>query len=107
MKKHFNKNLMMSEEEEEQFQLSNTGWICETLIANDDEKVRDHYHITRKFRGAAHWSCNIHLQLSKKVPVIFHNLRGYGSHLIFCDLNKFHMKNNVIPNRLERYMEFF
>ena len=58
MKKHFNKNLIMSEEEE-QFQSSNTCWICEKLIDDDDEKVRDHCHITGKFRGTAHWSCNI------------------------------------------------
>ena len=38
MKKHFNKNLIMSAEEE-QFQLSNVCWICEKLIDNDDEKV--------------------------------------------------------------------
>ena len=59
MKKHFNKNLIMSEEEEKQFQPSNTCWICEKLIDNDDEKVRDNCHITGKFRGAAHWCCNI------------------------------------------------
>ena len=106
MKKHFNKNLIMSEEEEE-FQSSNTCWICEKLIDNDDEKVRDHCHVTGKFRGAAHWSCNINLQLTKKVPVIFHNLRGYDSHLIFCELNKFDVKIDVIPNRLEKYMAFF
>ena len=49
MKKLFDKNLIMSEEVEEQFQSSNTYWICEKLIDNDDEKVRDHYHITGKF----------------------------------------------------------
>ena len=75
-------------EEEEQFQSSNTCWICEKLINDDDEKVRNHCPITGKYRGAAHWSCNINLQLSKKVPVIFHNLGGYNSHLIFCELNK-------------------
>ena len=53
MKKHFNKNLIMSEEEE-QFQSSNTCWICEKLIDDDDEKVRDHCYITSKFRGVAH-----------------------------------------------------
>ena len=58
MKKHFNKNLIMIEEEE-QFQSSNPCWICEKLIDNDDEKVRDHDHITGKFGRAAHWSCNI------------------------------------------------
>ena len=44
----------MHEKEEEQFQLGNTCWICEKLIDNVDEKVRDHFHLTRKFRGAAH-----------------------------------------------------
>ena len=75
MKKHFNKNVIMSEAEEEQFQSSNTFWICEKLIDDDDEKVGDHCHGTSKFGGAARWSCNINLQLNKKVPVKFHNLR--------------------------------
>ena len=81
MKKHFNKNLIMSKKEEEEFQLSNTCLICEKLNDGDDEKVGDHCHVTGKFRGAAHLSCN--LQLTKKVPVIFHNFRGYNSHVIF------------------------
>ena len=97
----------MSEKEEEQFQSCNTCCICEKLIGDDDEKVRDHCHVTGKFRGAAHWSCNTNLQLTKKVPVIFHNLRGYDSHLIFCELNKFDVKIDVIPNRLEKSMGFF
>ena len=75
MKKHFNKNLIMSEKEEE-FQLGDTCWICEKLTDDEDEKVRDHCHIIGKFSGTAHWSCNINLQLTKKVSVIFHNLRG-------------------------------
>ena len=101
MKKHFNKNLIMSEEEEE-FQSSNTCWICEKLIDNDDEKFRDYCPITRKFRVAAHWSCYINLQLTKKVRVTFHNLRSYVSHLIFCELNKFDVKTDVVANRLEK-----
>ena len=64
-------------------------------------------NIHRLFRGAAHWCCNINLQLTKKVPGIFHNLRGYGSHLIFRDLNKFNVKIDVIPNGVEKYMAFF
>ena len=106
MKKHFNKNLIMNEEEH-LFQESNSCWICEKLIDNDDEKVRDHCHVTGKFRGAAHWNCNINFQLTKKVPVIFHNLRGYDSHLIFNELDKFDVKIKVIPNGLEKYMAFF
>ena len=74
------------------------------LIDDDDDKVRDRCHISG---GTAHWSCNINLQLTKKVPVIFHNLRGYDSHIIFCELNKFDVKIDVITNRLEIYMAFF
>ena len=47
----------MSEEDEKQFELSNTCWICKKLIDND-EKVKDHYHVTSNLRGTAHWSCN-------------------------------------------------
>ena len=89
IKKHFNKNLIMSEEEEHLFQLSNSYWICEKLIDNNEEKVRDNCHVTENCRGAAHWSCNINPQLTKKVPIIFHKLRGYNSHLIFSELDKF------------------
>ena len=99
----------MSEEEEHLVQQSNSYWICKKLIDidNDEEKVRDHCHVTGKFRGAAHWDCNINLQLTKKVFVIFHNLKGFDSHLIFCKLDKFDVKINAIPNELEKYMTFF
>ena len=97
----------MSEKEEKQFQSRKTCWICEKLINDDDEKVRDHYHITGSFRGASHWSWNINIQLTKKVPVIFHNSRGYDSHLVFCELNKFDAKIDVTLNMLEKYMIFF
>ena len=98
----------MNEEEEHLFQkVTAVEKRFEKLIDNDDEKVRGYCHVTEKFRGAAHWSCNINLQLTKKVPVIFQNLRGYDSHLIFCRLNKFDRKISVMPNELEEYMAFF
>ena len=62
--------------------------------------------MTRKYRGAAHWSCNLNLRWTKKIPVIFHNLRGYDSHLIIKEISKFDVKVNVIPNGLEKYMTF-
>ena len=95
MNKHFKKNLIMSEEEEHLFQQSNSCQICKKLIDNDDKKVRDHCYVTGKFRGAAHGSCKINLQLTKKVPVIFHNLRGYNSHFVFNELDIFDVKISV------------
>ena len=105
MKKHFNKNLITSGEEE-RFQLSNNCWICEKLFDVGDDKVRGHCHIRGEYRGAARWSCNVNLKLSKENPVIFHNLRGYGSHLTIKEISKFNVKVNVIPNGLEKYMVF-
>ena len=64
--KKSNKNLIMTEEGEKQFHSSNTCWICEKLIDDDDKKVRAHCHISQKYRGSAHWSCNVNLQLTKK-----------------------------------------
>ena len=104
--KHFNKNLIMSAEENERFELTNICWICSKLIENSDDKVRDHCHISGKYRGAAHWGCNINLKITKIVPVIFHNLKGYDSHLIFKELSRFNMKISIIPNGLEKYMAF-
>ena len=99
IKKYFNKNLVTSAEEK-RFQLSNYSWICDKLFDVGDEKVRDHCHITRKYRSAAHWRCNINLRLSKIIRVIFHNLRGYDSHLIIKEISKFDVKVSVIPNGL-------
>ena len=55
----------MSAKEEERFQLSNSCWICDKLF-----DVRDHCHITGKYRGASHWGYNINLKLSRKVYFI-------------------------------------
>ena len=40
-----------------------------------DNEVRNHCHLTGKYRGFAHWCCNINLKLAKKVPVIFITLK--------------------------------
>ena len=82
-------------------------WICKKSIGNYEEKVRDQCHLTDKFRGAAHWDCSINFQLTKKVSVKYHTLRGYDNHLIFNKLDKFDVKIDVIPDELEKHMTFF
>ena len=62
--------------------------------------------ITGKYRYSTHWSCNVNLKLTKKILVIFHNLRGYDSHLFMQERGKFGVKANIITNRLEIYMAF-
>ena len=96
IKKHFNKNLIMSAEDEERFQTSSKYWVCDKLFDVGDNKVRDHCHVTGKYRGSAHWRCNANLKLTKKVPIIFYNLQSYDSHLIMQEIGKFDVKLNVI-----------
>ena len=68
-------------------------------------KVRDHDHITGKYRGAAHSSCNLKLRRTYKIPVIFHNFRGYDSHLIVRALGLFKdIELTVIGQTLEKYL---
>ena len=61
------------------------------------------------FRGAAHQECNLAFKIVKKnwkLPILFHNLRGYDAHLIFQAVEKKHGKISVIPNNFERYISF-
>ena len=78
MKKYFNKGLIMSALENEEFERSNICWLCGKLI-DFDVKVRDLCHISGKYRKRSRWKCNINLKISKKLFVIFHNLRGCDS----------------------------
>ncbi|XP_065639659.1 uncharacterized protein LOC136072381 [Hydra vulgaris] len=54
--------------------------ICEKDL--NEDRVRDHCHITGKYRGAAHSDCNLQFKIPKFIPVLFHNLSGYDSHLL-------------------------
>ena len=66
----------------------------------DNVKVRDYCHITGKYRGSAQRDCNIILKLNHKIPVVFHNLKSYNSHLIMQETGTFNLKTHVIPNGL-------
>lgn len=53
--------------------------------------MRDHCHITGKYRGSAHNNCNLKLRIEPekiKIPVIFHNLKGYDCHFIMQKIGK-------------------
>ena len=79
--------------------------ICEQFV----DSVRDHCHITGRFRGAAHNACNLKLRLNPKtttIPVVFHNLRGYDSHLLMQAISKVEGRVSCIPNNTEKYISF-
>ena len=49
---------------------------------------------------------NVNLKVTENVLVIYHNLKGYDSHLIINEIGKFDVKVDIIPNGLEKYMAF-
>ena len=106
MKKHVTKELVMTKQDNEDFKNSAKCWICDNDYIDTDVKVRDHRHITQKYRVSAHRDCNINLKLNQKIPIVFYNLNNYDSHITMQELGKFNLKISVIPNGLEKYMSF-
>ena len=92
----------MTIQDEEISNNSRICWICNEVLNTD--KVRDHCHITGKFRGAAHNQCNLKFKIRKKLPIIFHKLEGYDGHIIFIELNNFDVTIDVIPKTTEKYV---
>ena len=85
--------------------LINVGFVI-MFYVEGDVKVKDHCHITGKYRGSAHRVCNINVELNHKISILFHNLKNYDSHLIMQELGKINFETNVIPNGLGKYMSF-
>ena len=54
-----------------------------------DVKLMCQCHITKKYRGFVDRDCNTKVKLNHKIPIVFHNLKNYDSHLIMQELGKF------------------
>ena len=100
------KKMIFTEEDKERFNESKECWICEEPFK--DNKVRDHCHYTGRYRGPACNSCNLKYRKPKFIPVFFHNLSGYDSHLFIKKLGSPDEKENMdcIPNNEEKYISF-
>ena len=98
--------MVFTKEDEKQFNTASDCWICGEELGND--RVRDHCHYTGCYRGAAHNSCNLKYRKPESVPVFFHNLTGYDSHLFIKKLGSSNNKENIkcIPNNEEKYITF-
>ena len=40
-------------------------------------KVKDHCHITRKYKSAVYSICNLKFQMPNEIPVVYHNVSNY------------------------------
>ena len=123
VKRHFNKNLKATNDDLRNFNESSECYICKVKYVEGEKPIMDHCRITGKYMGSAHDACCSKLRMNPdkiRVPVIFHNLRGYDSHLIMQQIGKIakdksyvdkngerkNLKINAIPNNMERYMAF-
>ena len=91
----------MTENDELCFKLMDKCHICNKKYTDKDVRVRDHCHITGKFRGSAHRDCNLKLRIKPeniKIPIIFDNLRGYDSHFIMQQIGEI-AKNHAYINK--------
>ena len=79
--------------------------MCGESLGKD--RVRDHCHLSGKFKGAAHNECNLNYKISKFIPVVFHNLSCYDSHLFVKKLRGSQgEKIKCIPNNVRRELRF-
>ena len=105
--KNTKQDIIMTKENEEDFKNNNICRFCEKEILSD--KVRDHCHLTGKYRGPAHNTCNINVKQkdSNFIPFAFHNFSNYDCHMFFkklVDLKKDKVKFKIIPKTNEEYI---
>ena len=105
------KPLKLTPEEEKDFKSAKVCLICEKELlvckkTGEIFKVRDRCHFTGRYRGAAHNQCNLNCRKPLILPVVFHNLQGYDSHLFIKQLAKVKGDLSCIPSTEEKHISF-
>ena len=104
--------IIMTESDWDDFLNATNCHICGGPIGSEDLRVRDHMHIGlnsqgSNYRGLSHPMCNVKFKLSKRIPVVLHNLKNYDAHLIMEGIGKLGKDNiKCIPQNSERYISF-
>ena len=76
----------MKPKEMDRYKGSERCHICFKPFKEDKPKVRDHCHYTGRYRGPAHMKCNLQYKIPSYIPIVFHNLSGYDTHLFIKEL---------------------
>ena len=98
------KSMIMTMQDKIVYVNSTLCHICHEELGED--RVRDHCHLSGKFRCAAHQICNLKIKVTQFFPVVFHNVPGYDSHLFIKTLRNSEEDISCIPNNEENYISF-
>ena len=97
--------LRLTREETLSFHASTECYVCNRPLTNRTGKVRDHCHLSGRYRGAACSRCNLQLKSPNFIPVVFHNLKNYDMHLLIAGVGKWKDEEiKCIPCSMERYL---
>ena len=94
----------MTAEEEKNFKNTKNCHACKLPLGSD--RVKDHCHLTGKYRGPTHNKCNLKMKVPKFIPVLFHNLERCDSHLFAKSLGYTERDIKCIPKTDEKYISF-
>ena len=99
----------MTQDDREAHDAADKCWLCGGVFKEYEQgdteglwKVRDHDHITGKYRGPAHSKCNLSLRIDPyrtPIPVFFHNLKNYDSHHIISAIGRTEQKTTTCTDK--------
>ena len=99
--------IFLTKKEKEEFDNTNNCYMCNEELTKEN-KVIEHNHYDKKYRGAACQSCNTKEGMASKViPVIFHNGSRFDFHFLIEELMKHEDKYNkvtVLAKNAEEYI---
>lgn len=76
---------------------------------NYKDSVKDHCHLTSRYRGTTHDACHLKMRIKPKaepIPVVFDILRGYGAHHLMQATLQLQKQVTFIAHNLEKYISF-
>ena len=107
----------LADEENKSYEKQKVYYIYKKEFNTDDNdyddddnkkyhKVRDHFHYTGKFKGAAHNICNLRYKIPNEITVVFDNGSTYDYHLIEELAKEIKGKLEYLGENTEKYVTF-
>ena len=85
---------LVTKEQQESYENAQICYICkekfEDKYLKDKQyrKVRDHFHYTGEYRGAADSTCNLKHSVPKKIPIVCNNGSNYDYYFMMKTLTQ-------------------